>query len=59
MRAVLDTSVLIGGLAEPVDAELAISAISLAELHFGVLIAKTPQVRAERPRRVHLHRACL
>lgn len=52
MRAVLDTSVLIGGLAEPVDAELAISAISLAELHFGVLIAKTPQVRAERLRRV-------
>ncbi|ADB35268.1 PilT protein domain protein [Kribbella flavida DSM 17836] len=52
MRAVLDTSVLIGGLAEPVDAELAISAISLAELHFGVLVAKTPQLRAERLRRV-------
>ncbi|GAB3816098.1 PIN domain-containing protein [Kribbella italica] len=52
MRAVLDTSVLIGGLAEPVDAELAISTISLAELHFGVLVAKSPQVRAERLRRV-------
>jgi len=52
VRAVLDTSVLIGGLAEPVDAEVAISAVSLAELHFGVLVAKTPQVRAERLRRV-------
>lgn len=52
MRAVLDTSVLINGLAEPVDAELAISTISLAELHFGVLVAKSPQVRAERLRRM-------
>jgi predicted nucleic acid-binding protein len=52
VRAVLDTSVLISGLAEPVDAELAISTISLAELHFGVLVAKSPQIRAERLRRV-------
>jgi predicted nucleic acid-binding protein len=52
VRAVLDTSVLIGGLPEPIDAEVAISAVSLAELHFGVLVAKTPQIRAERLRRV-------
>ncbi|GAA2794411.1 PIN domain-containing protein [Kribbella solani] len=52
MRALLDTSVLIEGLAEKVDAELAISTISLAELHFGVLVAKTPEVRAERLRRL-------
>jgi predicted nucleic acid-binding protein len=52
VRAVLDTSVLISGLAEPLDAEVAISAVSLAELHFGVLVAKTAQIRAERLRRV-------
>jgi hypothetical protein len=53
MRIILDTSVLLGpdpGL--PDDADVAISAMSLAELHFGVLVASTPQVRAERLRRV-------
>jgi predicted nucleic acid-binding protein len=35
MRAVLDTSVLIGGDALPPDVTSAISAMSLAELHFG------------------------
>ena len=50
MRAVLDTSVLIaGGLAALPD-ELAISAVSMAELHFGVLVARTDAHRAERLR---------
>ncbi|WP_432881686.1 PIN domain-containing protein [Kribbella sp. CA-245084] len=52
MRALLDTSVLIKGLDNPVDAEFAISAISLAELHFGVLVAKSPEIRAARLRRL-------
>jgi|SRR5690349_1372735 len=52
MRVVLDTSVLIDGLTEPVDAEFAISTVSLAELHFGVLMAQSPQVRAGRLRRL-------
>ena len=52
MKVLLDTSVLIEGLDDPIDAELAISAISLAELHFGVLVAKTPEVRAARLRRL-------
>ncbi|TDW17269.1 PIN domain-containing protein [Kribbella kalugense] len=52
MRALLDTSVLIEGLGEPVDAEFAISTISLAELHFGVLVAKSAEIRAGRLRRL-------
>ncbi len=35
-----------------IEAEVAISAISLAELHFGVLVATSPAVRAERLRRL-------
>ena len=55
MRILLDTSVLLG---PPVDldddADNAISAISLAELHFGVLVARTAEIRAERLRRLGL-----
>ena len=40
MRAVLDTSVLIAGAVRPLEGELAISAVSLAEIHFGVLVAR-------------------
>lgn len=53
-RALLDTSVLIAGDVSPIPGVLAISAISLAELHFGVLIAKSPEVRAERLRRLSI-----
>ena len=50
MRAVLDTSVLVsGGLAE-VPEDLAISAVSLAEIHFGVLVARSDEERAARLR---------
>ena len=51
-RALLDTSVLIAGDVAPIPGVLAISAISLAELQFGVLVAKTATVRAERLRRL-------
>lgn len=52
MRAILDTSVVIATHVEPLEGELAISAITLAELHFGVLVAKRTSVRAERLRRL-------
>jgi hypothetical protein len=50
-RVLLDTSVLIGaGLAA--DVEAAISVASLAELHFGVLVATDPDERALRAQRL-------
>ena len=52
MRAVLDTSVLIATDLPALEGELAISAASLAELHFGVLVAVDPAVRAHRLRRL-------
>lgn len=53
-RALLDTSVLIAGDIAPIPGVLAISAISLAELQFGVLVAKSASVRAERLRRLSI-----
>jgi toxin FitB len=47
VRALLDTSVLIGS-QSPGDLEGAISAASLAELHFGVLVAQDPDERGRR-----------
>jgi hypothetical protein len=52
VRAILDTSVVIASDVDPLAGELAISAVTLAELHFGVLVAKEPGVRAERLRRL-------
>ncbi|MDQ3307718.1 MAG: type II toxin-antitoxin system VapC family toxin [Actinomycetota bacterium] len=51
-RAILDTSVVIADSVAPIPGVLAISAVTLAELHFGVLVAKTSEVRAERLRRL-------
>ena len=51
MRALLDTSVLIGA-ESPGDLEGAISAASLAELHFGVLAARDADERARRAQRL-------
>lgn len=52
MKAVLDTSVVIASGIGPLEGELAVSAITLAELQFGVLVAKEARVRAERLRRL-------
>ena len=52
VRAVLDTSVVIATDIAPLEGELAVSAITLAELHFGVLVATQRKVRAERLRRL-------
>ena len=52
MRAILDTSVLLASGLDPLEGDLAISTITLAELHFGVLVAKRQAVRAERLRRL-------
>lgn len=51
MRALLDTSVLIAA-DGPADLAGAISAASLAELHFGVLIARDDDERARRAQRL-------
>lgn len=53
-RAILDTSVVIADGVAPIPGVLAISAVTLAELHFGVLTAKTSGVRAERLRRLSI-----
>lgn len=47
-RGILDTSVLIADDITPIPGELAISVVSLAELHFGVLVAKSEEARAVR-----------
>lgn len=52
MQALLDTSVLIATDVPPLAGDLAISAASLAELHFGVMVTADPAVRAERLRRL-------
>ena len=52
MKAVLDTSVLIATDVPTLEGQLAISAASLAELHFGVLVAADRAIRAERLRRL-------
>ena len=54
MRALLDTSVVIATDIGELEGELAISAATLAELHFGVLVARSPSTRAERLRRLSL-----
>lgn len=51
MPALLDTSVLIRGTEDP-DDEVAISVVSLTELHFGVLVAADEEARALRLRRL-------
>lgn len=49
MRGVLDTSILIAGDVAPMPGSLAISVVSLAELHFGVLLPTlTQEQRAAR-----------
>jgi toxin FitB len=47
-RGILDTSVLVAPEVVPIPGELAISIASIAELQFGVLVAKNEQTRATR-----------
>jgi toxin FitB len=47
-RGLLDTSVLVADDVIPIPGELAISVASIAELHFGVLVARNEQTRAAR-----------
>ncbi len=47
-RGVLDTSVLIAAQVEPLPGELAISVVSMAELHHGVIVAATSDARTLR-----------
>lgn len=54
IRAVLDTSVLIGGERLAPGVRSAISAVSLAELHFGLLVASDDDTRALRVARLGL-----
>lgn len=54
MKALLDTSVLIAADVPTLVGELAISAASLAELHFGVMVTADSAVRAERLRRLSI-----
>lgn len=55
MKVLLDSSVLIGGgWASIPDAEPTISAVSISELHFGLLIAPDPATRAVRANRLGL-----
>lgn len=54
MRAVLDTSVVLAVGVAPLDGDLAISAATLAELHFGILVARDAAARAERLRRLSI-----
>jgi len=52
VRAILDTSVVLANDIGALDGELAISSITLAEIHFGVLVAEEHSIRAERLRRL-------
>ena len=54
MKALLDTSVLIATDGPALEGELAISAASLVELHFGVMVTADSAIRAERLRRLSI-----
>jgi toxin FitB len=53
LRVLLDTSVLIDGHI-PADPETAISTVSIAELHFGLLVTADEETRAHRATRLGL-----
>lgn len=48
MLSILDTSVLIGPGINEIEGEIAISAVSVAKLQFGVLVTEDPDKRALR-----------
>jgi predicted nucleic acid-binding protein len=47
-RGLLDTSLLIADDVSPLPGQLAISVVSMAELHFGVLVAASAEIRGSR-----------
>jgi predicted nucleic acid-binding protein len=51
VRAILDTSVIIADGVPRLDGELAISVVTLAELHYGVMVADGVERRAQRLRK--------
>lgn len=51
-RGILDTSVLVARDVRPLPGELAVSVISMAELHYGVLVATSANARAVRMARL-------
>ncbi len=53
MRTILDTSVLIAHSFGSIPGEITISCASIAELNFGVLVARTPEARATRLTRLN------
>lgn len=53
-RVILDTGVVIASGVAPIPGALAISAVTLAELQFGVMVARSSDVRAERLRRLSI-----
>lgn len=53
-RAVLDTSILIASDRLPPELSTAISTVSIAELHYGLLVARDEQTRATRATRLGL-----
>lgn len=52
MRAVLDTNLVIATDVPVLEGDLAISVVTVAELHLGVLVAREQSTRAERLRRL-------
>jgi toxin FitB len=52
VRAILDTSVLIGAEPPPPGLEAAVSVVSIGELHFGLLLTDDPDERAVRAARL-------
>lgn len=52
VRSLLDTNLVIATGVPPLAGDLAISVVTVAELHFGVLVARDHAVRAERLRRL-------
>jgi toxin FitB len=54
VRVVLDTSILIEGKPLPERIEASISVVSIAELHFGLLVAPSDEERASRATRLGL-----
>jgi predicted nucleic acid-binding protein len=47
-RVIWDTSVVLGPAVDASDDDVAISAVTMAELHYGVLVAATLETRAQR-----------